>query len=60
MERLLIAAGRSSGKKEVTNFALRQLDWVARTIRRCAALLKDKIVIRDVFNNSKNICKWSE
>jgi len=37
---------------EVENFALQQLGCVARTMRLCAALLKDKTVVCDVFNSS--------
>jgi len=42
-----------AGQEMYQKFALRQLGCVARTMRRCAALLKDKIiVVCDVFNSS--------
>lgn len=44
--------GAAAQEKQVDNFALWQLDCVARTMRHCAILLRDKIAICHVFNST--------
>jgi len=41
--------GRSSRDKEVQSLALQQLDCVERKMHWCTVLLKDKVVINDVY-----------
>jgi len=40
-----------SKRKKVENFALQQLDCVVHAVHQCVVLLKDEVVILNMFDN---------